>query len=305
MRERIIIDTDIGDDIDDALAVAMAVNSPELDIIGITTVFRNVKARARLAVTLLKYLNRDDIPVVPGIGAPLVNKPVDTLFSSVNVDELPGQYSSEMDEIELSCKGDAIEFMEEVLKTSQDPITIMPIGPLTNIAALITKNPDIKYKIKRLVVMGGAYYINQSEYNILCDPEAAKIVFDSGIPIIGVGLDVTGKCKLTAQDVERIKNSEKPSAKLLYKLISRFMSYSHHLPYLHDALTVAVAFQPDLVKMENKRIAVETAGEFTRGMTFNISNSRWWERDRDNSTIQVCSQVDRNRFVSLFLDRII
>ena len=305
VKEKVIIDTDIGDDIDDALAITMAVNSPELEILGITTVFRNVEARARITISLLKTMNREDIPVVAGIGMPFMNKPVDTLFSSVNVKELPGQYLSGMDDIQLSFNENAIDFMERTLILSEEPVTIIPIGPLTNIAALFIKNSSIKSKIKRIVLMGGAYYINQSEYNILCDPEAARVVFQSGIPIIGVGLDVTCKCQLTKDDVESFKNNNTPISDLLFKLIDRFMSYSHHLPYLHDALAIAVAFKPELVTMEDKRIAVETEGEFTRGMTFNISNSRWWESHIKDSNIQVCSEVDKESFLNLFMERIL
>jgi len=304
-KERIIIDTDIGDDIDDALALALAVRSPELELVGVTTVFKNTRARAKLARRLLKTLGCGDVPVVPGMRKQLLELPEDTLWRTVNIDEYPGQYSPDMDEEELPYPGDAIDFMKEALESSPEPLTLVPIGPLTNIAMLLLKHPDLKDRIKRIVLMGGAYFTNIAEYNIMCDPEAARIVFESGVDITGVGLDVTMKCQLKQEEVDRIAKGGTAASNFLSMLIERHRSYAGHLPYLHDPLAVAVTFDESLVKTEKRRIGVELRGEFTRGMTYNVSNTRWWERDEDNRTVRVCSEVDRDRFVSLFLERIL
>lgn len=304
IKEKIIIDTDIGDDIDDALAIAMAVNSPEFEILGITTVFRNTKARARLAVRLLKEMGREDIPVAAGIGVTFANGPVDTLFKFIDLNEKLGQYSDDMDDEQITYEGHGIDFIENTLMESSEAITLVSIGPLTNIAALIIKNEFAKSKIKRIVLMGGAYNLNKAEYNILCDPEAARVVFDSGIDIVGVGLDVTTKWQLTEEEVEVIEKADTPTSRFIFKLISRFMGYAHHLPYLHDPLALITCFDKSVVKTEMKRIAVETRGEFTRGMTFNITNSRWWEDNKNSGNIEVCTEVDRDRVVRLFLQRV-
>lgn len=305
MKEKVIIDTDIGDDIDDALAIAFALQAQNLDIIGITTVFRNTRARARIVRRMLSLANKQDIPVTVGERMPLAFRPIDTLFKQVNPDELPGQYADDMDDELLLDQRTAVEFLLETLTESTELISIIAIGPLTNIGRLLRDYPEVKHKINKIVIMGGAYNMNMSEYNILCDPEAAKIVFESGVELVGVGLDVTGNCQLSEENVLSIKQQGSPMCDFLTVLIERFRSYSNHLPYLHDAIAVMVAFDESVVKIENKRIAIETEGQYTRGMTFNISNSRWWEDKNADCNIRVCVEIDKEKFMRRFLDDIL
>jgi purine nucleosidase len=291
MREKIIIDTDIGDDIDDVLAIAFALNSPEIDVVGITTVCKNTCLRARMASGLLRKMGRLDIPVAAGIGKPLINE--------FDLNEVPWHYIKDVDNEEPSYKGDAVDFIIEKLASSEGDITIVPIGPLTNIAAVLIKAPEVKKKIKRIVLMGGAYYIHDNEWNIVCDPEAARIVFESGVEIVGVGLDVTFKCILPKNEIDRIKNHGTPATDFLYKLIE---IWNWPTLYLHDPLAVAVAFDESLVKLDKSIIKVETRGEFTRGTTFN----KKLPSDQDiESKTRVCSEVDSERFVKLFIERIL
>ena len=151
--------------------------------------------------------------------------------------------------------------------------------------------------------MGGAYFVHRNEYNIVCDPEAAKIVFDSGIPIVGVGLDVTMQCRLNDEETARIKNCGFPLTNFLSKLITLHQKASGGWPiYLHDPLAVGVTFDETLVKLVEKRIGVELKGELTRGMTFNLSDANWLEQD--HSPVRVCRDVDRDRVIALFLSRL-
>jgi purine nucleosidase/pyrimidine-specific ribonucleoside hydrolase len=295
IKRKIIIDTDIGDDIDDALAISLALQSPEIDLIGITTVYKNTLLRAKIARRLLKAFNRDDVPVTAGLGKPLIN--------SVDINSIPCQYSEEMECEKPSCGGDAVDFIIEKLEASEGDITLVPIGPLTNIAAILIKKPDIKDKIKSIVLMGGAYFLHANEWNILCDPEAARIVFDSGVKITAVGLDVTLKCILGENDIQRIKNYGRPHTDLLYKLIRL---WNGNILYLHDPLAVAVCIDESLVKQEKAKIHVETRGEYSRGTTFNATDHEsYWGKKCTDSNTGICCEVDSERFVKLFMDRIL
>lgn len=146
---KIIIDTDIGDDADDALAICLALKSEELEVMGITTVFRNTAARAQIAVRLLQLMGRTDIPVYAGIGHPLV--------AEADVETVPIQLLAGMEELEYQKDMDGVEYLRRSLAASQGDITLVTIGPLTNVGVLLCKHPEVKGKIKEIVMMGGAY----------------------------------------------------------------------------------------------------------------------------------------------------
>lgn len=295
-KTKIIIDTDIGDDIDDALAIAFALESPELEIVGITTVFKNVEARAKLAVNMLQMAGRSHIPVFSGIGRPVLNK--------VDLDEVPCQYSEEKDGHAAGYGTNAIDFIVDTVMRSDGDLTLVPIGPLTNIAVAILKEPGLRTKVKEIVLMGGTYYNHLGEWNIVCDPEAARIVFESGIPIKAVGLDVTVKCMLTRDDVSRLNSNHKPSGAYLPALISRWLGdkTDPHM-MLHDPLAVCAVFDERILEMRQEEIAVETQGEFTRGVTYNKSGL-FWRGNADKSVIMVAKNVDAEAFVKMYMDRV-
>jgi purine nucleosidase len=296
MKEKIIIDTDIGDDIDDALALALALNSPELEVVGVTTVYKNIRARARLARKLLLMAGREDIPVYAGLGQPLINR--------VNEDEIPNHYLKEMDDTPFNEDMDGVDFIINTLMSSEGDISLVPVGPLTNIAMAIMKRPEIKSKIKNIVLMGGAYYFQYNEYNIQCDPEAARVVFQSGINIKAVGLDVTLKCQLTHEDIARIENQSEDLTRFLSSLISHWRGKNDYLPILHDPLAVYAVFNDGLLEFSEEKIMVETKGEFTRGMTFNQTAYRWGNTDKLITGIFAAREVDGKGFVRLFMERI-
>ncbi|MFJ5713046.1 nucleoside hydrolase [Neobacillus sp. NPDC093127] len=296
MKEKIIIDTDIGDDIDDALAISLAVKSPEIDLIGVTTVWKDTAARARLAKSVLRMLGRGDIPVYIGCAQPLIGK--------VDDQEIPNQYSADMDFITVNTDMDAADYIIDTVMKSEGDISLVTIGALTNIALAIVKKPEIKNRIKRIVMMGGAYYFHYNEYNIECDPEAARIVFESGIPIKAVGLDVTLQCQLTKEDVERIEHPHSEITKFLSELIGRWTKINNYLPILHDPLAVCAVFDKELLEFKEERIVIETKGEFTRGATHNQTSYRWGNTDPVNSNIWTAKNVDHEKFTKLFMDRV-
>ena len=296
IKEKIIIYTDIGDDIDDALAISFAVKSPEIELIGVTTVWKDTAARARLAKRVLQMLGRDDIPVYIGCAQPLIGK--------VDDKEIPNQYSEDMDGIAVNTDMDAVDYIIDTVMKSEGDITLVTIGALTNIALAIVKKPEIKNKIKRIVMMGGAYYFHYNEYNIECDAEAARIVFESGIQIKAVGLDVTLKCQLTQQDVERIEHPHNEITKFLSNLIGRWRSINNYLPILHDPLAVCAVFDKEFLEFKEERIVIETKGEFTRGATHNQTSYRWGNTDPVNSGVWTAKNVNHQKFTKLFMDRV-
>ena len=295
-KERIIIDTDIGDDIDDALAVAFALNSEEIDVAGITTVYKNTAARAELAKKLLMLYGRESIPVYAGCPQPLINR--------INPDEIPCQFSNDMKNIAINSDKDAVDFIIGSVLDSSGDITLVPIGPLTNIAVAICKRTEIKDKIKRIILMGGAYYFHYNEWNIACDPEAARIVFESGIPIKVVGLDVTLDCKLTKEDMNRIYSHRTGAPAFLSELVVRWQQKGNYFPILHDPLAVYAVFDREILAFKNESIAIETKGEFTRGTTFNRTDTRRGNNRDPVSGISVACSVDSRRFIDLFIERV-
>lgn len=292
---RVIIDTDIGDDVDDALALALALSSPELDIVGVTTVFRNTTLRAKLAKKLLQVFDRPDIPVIKGIEKPLVNDWDRTL--------IPPQVQAVEEEIEVDEKIRAVDFIIENVLNAPGEIVLVTLGPLTNIATALIEEPGLKDRT-RIHMMGGMYSQAFPEWNIHCDPEAARIVFDSGIPITMVGLDVTLKCRLSKTEVDRMYSFGSKRTQFLSTLIKIWQEGDESkYPILHDPLAVATLFDPSLVKKRRMNIKVETRGEFTRGVTVVTDNP--FLEGGNRGSVDVCVEVEARRFIDLFLERVL
>ena len=266
-RIKIIIDTDIGDDADDALAICLALKSEELEVMGITTVFRNTAARAQIAVRLLQLMGRTDIPVYAGIGHPLV--------AEADVETVPIQLLAGMEELEY----------------------LVTIGPLTNVGVLLCKHPEVKGKIKEIVMMGGAYYMHYNEWNILCDPEAAHIVYSSGVPIRAIGLDVTTRCQVNDQLVTMFRNSKKPEVELLADLLTCYYENRGRHTFLHDPMAVFAVYDKDIITYQGEDIHVELHGQHTRGTTFNT-----WKIGVGNSrqNVQCAKDIKAEEFVRRF-----
>jgi len=289
MRQKIIIDTDIGDDIDDALAIALALKSPELEIAGITTVWGRVDLRTRLALKLLQVFNRPDIPVATGTGIALCGRQ-DTHIPSQT------QIVGPEEKLQPRAEQDAVDFIISMVKTHPKEILLLPIGALTNVASAISKEPHLKRDLKGIVLMGGVIGEKMAEYNISCDPEAADIVFSSGIPIKMIGLDVTMKCRLTGDELSRILKDKKTTGRFLSELIYIWQGGNPQAyPVLHDPLAVATVIDPAIVKTERKAIEVDIGSGAERGFTKVVSGE---------PNAEVAVEVERDRFVSMFLERI-
>lgn len=287
----IILDTDIGDDIDDALAILFALKSPELRVRAVTTVYGDVKTRAMLVLRIIEALDVGDIQVQPGTSKPLleaspIHKPNQTVvLESWRPKRL------------IRWRGDAVELIAEEVGKARGDITIVSMGPLTNIALALATYPWIAEKA-RLVMMGGCYSRQVAEYNVSRDPEAARVVFESGIPLTMVGLDVTLRCRMNRRQVEAFKASNLPEVNLVYRMMEAWMEATgrKYLPILHDPLAVAVSFARSLVKTRPMHICVEVKGEVTRGFTVPVEG-------RYNA--EVCVDVDEDRFMDLFMRRVL
>ena|ERR1039458_1379093 len=292
----IIFDTDIGGDIDDALALALALQSPELDVKAITTVGDQAPLRSRLAWKELGVFGRQNIPIGTGAEEPLLDPARTGRHPQLEVltaeDVVPGPPRR------------AVDLIVRTLLDSPRKVTIVPVGPLTNIALALKTDPRIKEKIERIVLMGGAYQVLQPEYNIYCDRIAAEIVFRSGVPITAVGLDVTTRCKLKAEDIERLKAAGHPGSAFLVRLIDLWRETPMNLyPTLHDPLAVAVAMQASLVETRLGRVQVETASPLLYGLTLFTPADRL-PKDAGAASTRVAQNVDVERFLNLFMERL-
>ncbi len=262
MQIPLILDTDIGDDIDDALALALILSSPAFDLRGVTTVFRNAPRRAILADKLVRSYQQGIFRIAPGISKPLL-QPFDAkLGAQFQVLEEDGD-----EDFWLEWPEHGVDFLVEQCDAeagkydAKNPLTLAAIGPLTNIALAIARCPEL-VSGARLTMMGGCWSQNTAEWNVSCDPEAAAMVFNSGIEISMVGLDVTQQCQLTSQQIERIGARRK----LLGRLMELWLDENHKPITLHDPLAILTLSEPDLVRFEPKRIEVVLCGD-NRGQT--------------------------------------
>jgi purine nucleosidase len=290
VRIPVLFDTDIGDDIDDAIALALALQSPELDVRGVTTVFGIVEQRTRLAWKELGLYGRQDIPLATGAAEPMLDAPV---FQKARQFEL----LTDSDVPPPAAHRRAAEFLIETLLNSKEKLTVVPVGPLTNIALALRLEPRIKSKIERIVLMGGAFKRMYSEWNIERDRISAQIVFSSGVPIVAVGLDVTLQCKLETRDLDKLRAAHNPATEFLVKLIELWQDgKSSQTPILHDPLAVASVFRPDLITTETGSVEVETASPLTFGITM--------FKAKAGGSTRVATQVNVRGFADLLIDRL-
>ncbi|ELY3837677.1 ribonucleoside hydrolase RihC [Cronobacter turicensis] len=263
----ILLDTDPG--IDDAVAIAAALFSPALDLQLITTVAGNVSVEktTRNALQLLHFWNAD-VPVAQGAAIPLA-RPLRDAASVHGESGMEGYTFVEHDRLTLDVP--AFQAIYERLMTATEPLTLVTIGPLTNIALLLTHYPACKAKIKRLVMMGGSSgrgnFTPNAEFNIAIDPEAAARVFDSGVEIVMCGLDVTNQAVLTPDYLAALPSLNR-TGKMLHALFSHYRSGSMTTGLrMHDLCAIAWLVKPELFTLRPCFVAVETRGDYTAGAT--------------------------------------
>ena len=323
MSERVIIDTDPG--IDDALAILLALNSPELQISAITTVSGNVpvEAATRNVFRIMSLIDSSPrFPVAQGAPNPLQKKPVyatgfhgdDGLGGLDRFKDDAGSPRYPVPPMTLSSRNAADEILYQLAATPQ-PITIIALGPLTNIAAAIKKDKTAMATAKRIVLMGGAIGVAgnitpAAEFNIYVDPHAAGIVFNAGIPLTMVGLDVTYQVKLTADDIATATAAHNSTVNRFLidctrdLLESTAKRYGEPRLFLHDPLAVGVVIDPSLVVTQAMPVDIETQGDLTEGMT--VADRRSIHPSlKKPPTADVCINVDAPLFTAFFLKRLL
>jgi inosine-uridine nucleoside N-ribohydrolase len=260
-RHKILLDTDIGDDIDDALALALALSLPAIDLVGLTTVFGDTLRRAALAHHILHIFERGDIPIAVGVGKPLQQRHSP---SSVAQAEILSDYSPDREKFTTFSGPELI--VQQALEYAEQ-LTLVCIGPLTNVALALLIEPRITLAIRRTVMMGGTSGIPLPEHNVQSDVKAAHIVLHSGIPITLLGLNVTTRCQLSKADIQQLHTTQTPQAQLLSQLITIWQQHRPHWrsrrPYLHDPLTLVALCKPELLCWRPIPIKVVTRGPFT------------------------------------------
>lgn len=318
---KVIIDTDPGTD--DAIAILLALNSPELDVRALTVVPGNVTAEQGLenALKLASLANRCDIAIAGGAQHPLFQKLITAEFwhgkNGLGNMELPAP----------KCKADprfAPDLIIQMVHENPHEITLVPVGPETNIALAVLKDPSIVPLVKEVIVMGGGITggnVNASaEANIYNDPEAAQIVFQAGWRLTMAGLDVGNLTLFTRKHLEQLSKTHGPEndfmAGVVTHLINLSEKFGFHGTPMYDPLAVGAAIDSTIMKTEAMHVDVETRGDFTRGETVaNRMNSV--ERnvlhgdhfviegvDHVQPNVQVCTGVDAERFLQLLISRV-
>ena len=256
--KKLLIDTDIGSDIDDALCLAYLLKQPKCEILGITTCSSEPEKRAEIVDSMCRYMGRN-IPIFPGLGNPILGK---QLQVAVHQYEIAAQLPHKTD----FPQNRAIDFMKEMIETYPHEITLLPIGPLTNIGALFAAYPHLVPLVKEISFMGGSFFPEAiayipEEWNIKNDPIAAKIVFDSGVPIRAAGLDVSLKLKIRCTDFLAASHAKVMEPVALYA--KKFLERTNDM-YFHDPLVAVYLFEDDICHFRRGRVHVGIGADWGR-----------------------------------------
>ena len=299
-RIPVILDGDPGHD--DAIAWMLAKSSPMLEIRAVTSVCGNqtIEKTTYNALRICTLLGID-CPIAMGKPAPLLAKPMNAPSvhgqSGLDGPKLP-EPAMELSELR------SVELMAKVLRESDAPVTIVSTGPQTNVAALLLAHPELKSKIGQISLMGGGIahgnWTPAAEFNILVDPEAAKVVFESGIPIIMSGLDVTEKALIYPKDFERVRAVGNPVARVVADWLEFFYEFHRNLGYpgapVHDPVAVVSLIRPELLISKDLCVEVETKGEYCRGATVGHN------RKKPNARVNL--GIDRDGFADLLVEAV-
>jgi purine nucleosidase len=304
---RIIIDTDPG--VDDALTFLLALASPEIQLEALTTVCGNIgiEKTTRNALAVLELAHASQIPVARGCANPLVRplpKSAEIVHGSSGIGkaDLPQPKAQPINQ-------HAVDYLIERILAEPQKITLFMIGPMTNLALAIRKEPRIVPALKELIIMGGAIRSGGNvtplaEFNIHADPHAAHVVFHSGIPITLIPLDATYKCLLTTVDVDRLNRIDSLIARFVRDATAVYMDfYKKYEGFdgcaLHDPLTLAVILAPELFTFEEHHVDVDISGGISMGKTF----ADFMNVSKKPANMKVALDVRGRDFIELFLER--
>ena len=300
----IILDCDPGHD--DAIALLLALASPEVSLLGVTTVSGNqtLDKTTANAIRVLDHVGRGDVPVAAGAARPLIR-------ARHVAAEVHGETGLDGPDLPPPAREPepthAIDWIAHALEASAEPVTLVPTGPLTNVALFLTRYPELAAKVERVVLMGGAFGEGNTtpaaEFNIWADPEAAHLVFTSGLHLTMVGLDVTHKALITPAHIARLAEAG-VAGKLVADLFS-FYARFHAREYgwdgapVHDAVAMAHVIDPTLLETAHRGVVVDIGPELSRGRTHVDLRGRTWEPN-----CHVAVDIDAERFLALLVGRI-
>ena len=296
---RILLDCDPGHD--DAIAILLALASPEVELVGITTVAGNqtLEKTTANAIRILEFAGRTEIPVAAGAHRPILREPFVAKYvhgeTGLDGPDLPPARGSAIDE-------HAVDF----LGRHAAGITVVAVGPLTNVALLLARYPEVRPE--RIVLMGGSIGVGNvtpaAEFNIWADPEAAARVFASGIGVTMIGLDVTHQALMTQADADRLRATGRTGALVaeLWQFYNRFHSqtYGFDGSPIHDALALAHVFRPDLVETAHRHVAIDCDSDLCRGRTV----VDLWRRTENEPNANVGVEANGRAFIQLLVERI-
>ena len=301
----VILDCDPGHD--DAIALLLALASPELELLGVTTVAGNqtLEKTTANAIRVLELAGCGDVPVAAGAARPLARP----LFVASYVHGESGLDGPALPPPQgRPVERHAVDFIADLVLASPRPVTLVPTGPLTNVAVFLARHPQAAARLERIVLMGGAIAEGNvtpaAEFNVWADPEAARYVLASGLDVTMIGLDVTHKALVTPEHAERLRSSGRIGT-VVAELLAFFDRF-HRETYgfagspVHDAVAVAHVIRPGLVETVERHVAVECASELCRGRTV----VDLWRRTGKTPNASVGIGVDRDAFVELLLERI-
>lgn len=306
MTKKIILDCDPGHD--DALALTMAVASPKIDVLAVTTSAGNQTPDKTLnnAMRMLTLLHLEDIPVAQGNQTPLV-EPLET---APEVHGETGLDGADLPDPDFKVQPiPAIELIAKTLRESDEKVTLVVTGPMTNVALFLRVYPDLaKEKIDQIVFMGGAMGLGNwrpsVEFNIFVDPEAAKIVMNFGLPLVMAPLNVTHKAQIMKDEIEQIGQIDNPVAQAFYGLLNFFEQYHENPKWgfkgapLHDPCTIAWLIDPTMFGTDKMNVDVETQGDLTRGETV----CDYYQLTDKPQNTKVLLDIDREKFIQLIMD---
>ena len=294
----LLLDTDIGSDIDDAVALAYLLAQPRCQLLGITTVSGEPHRRAALARALCRAAGRGDVPVHVGLESPLVAAPLQPRAPQAEVLDADAL-------TEFTNRPTAVDFLRETIRARPGEITLLAIGPLTNLGVLFTLDPELPTLLKQVVLMGGAYWTRAAghtgatgaEWNLRCDPHAAAVVFRAPVPALkAVGLDVTTQCQMPSAEVRQKFASAGPALGLVSQMAEVWFRQRPEITF-HDPLAAALIFEPGLCETTRRTIQIDTDSPRAQGQTY-------FDSDIDGGPHEVAQTVDAEAFFRHYFETV-
>jgi hypothetical protein len=304
-KEKIILDCDPGHD--DAVAIMLAAINPKIELLGITVVAGNQKLEKTVnnALKVCNHLNLD-VPVYSGMSRPMIREQLiaDDIHGETGLD------GPKFEELKIKAEDKhAVNFIIDTLMNSDEKVTLVPTGPLTNIGMAIRFEPRIIEKINRIVLMGGSYQLGNmtpaAEFNILADPDAAHIVFSSGVKIVMMGLDLTRQASATKEVVEKIKSLNNKASKLFVDLMEFFAASQKNVfgwsaPPVHDPTTIAYIIDPECIEVKPMFCEIELWSERSYGRTL----CDYFGILKKEPNVDVAVKLDFDRFWNLVYENL-